>query len=63
MELSSALADWVAAMDAQTEHEALCDPCLLNGVPVCGEGRMLQNLARQAHEAWVSEQYAGRAVA
>ena len=59
MELSSALTCWADAMQAQTDHEALCEPCWLNRTPVCAEGRALQRAAREAGNAWAADTYAG----
>lgn len=50
-------------MHRQDVHETVCLPCRANRTPVCQEGLRLQALARQAHEAWASDEYAGRCVA
>lgn len=62
-EPSEPMKAWHLAMQEQAEHEAICPPCLLNGVPMCREGARLQRAARTAHEALISDQYAGKAVA
>lgn len=60
---SEALASWCAAMDRQTDHEAMCLPCQANRTPVCPEGVRLKEAARLRHEFWVIDEYAGKAVA
>lgn len=54
------MAAWAAAMTMQTLHELDCAPCRANRTPVCAEGLRRQTAAREAHEAWVSDTYAGR---
>jgi len=60
--VSEAAALWHHAMQRQDVHDAGCVPCRVNRTPVCEEGGRLQLLARQAHEAHVSDQYAGKAL-
>ena len=60
---SEAAALWHHAMQRQDVHELSCVPCRINQTPQCPEGLRLQALARAAHEAHISDEYARLAVA
>lgn len=61
--VSEAASRWHWAMHRQDVHESACLPCRANSTPVCPEGIHLQDAARRAHEAWVIDEHAGKAVA
>lgn len=61
--VSETMQAWHLAMAEQDAHDLDCQPCRQSETPACAEGKQLQAAAWDAHGEWISERYAGRAVA